>query len=306
MTSFPSSRCPTADRWARTPGLFLYFGLPGEPALGPPAFMHRPSSLSNPDAPLGHHLQDSTHITFGVLTGGVRYKGLKLDASVFTGREPDENRFDFDRPRFDSWSVRLSLNPSDRIGSPSLSRLSPQPRSARSRGERPTDHGLSDAEPIPWARGRTGRRPSSGGSTRLRGARQPIRSWPIPRRPSDGLPSTPGSSIVQRQAHDLKLDELGDRVLPVGALTAGAAWRLASNRPFPALCGRAGFDLSHVVDAVGAGLWEAALLLRALSPDKPAARFRDGSDGTMSGPKMMRQPAACRGEEHGPQPSSRS
>lgn len=90
---------------------FVYFGLPGEPAIGPVAFMHRPSALNNPDATLGHHWTDATHITFGVATGGVRYKIFKLDASVFTGREPDEKRYGFDRPRFDSYAYRLTANP---------------------------------------------------------------------------------------------------------------------------------------------------------------------------------------------------
>nr|WKN38613.1 hypothetical protein K4G66_07845 [Tunicatimonas sp. TK19036] len=90
---------------------FAYLGYPGEPAFGPVAFMHRVSSLYNPDAPIGHHWQDATHITFGVGTLGVRYKQLKLEGSVFTGREPDEDRYDLDRPRFDSWSTRLSYNP---------------------------------------------------------------------------------------------------------------------------------------------------------------------------------------------------
>ncbi len=90
---------------------FIYFGYPGEPALGPPTFMHRPSAMDMPDAPLAHHWQDSTHVTFGVATGGVVWKNFKLEGSVFTGREPDENRYDFDRPRFDSASVRFSWNP---------------------------------------------------------------------------------------------------------------------------------------------------------------------------------------------------
>ena len=90
---------------------FLYLGYPGEPALGPVAFMHRPSALNNPDASLGHHWQDATHITFGVATAGFRYKIFKLDASLFTGREPDEERYNFDKPRFDSYSYRLSMNP---------------------------------------------------------------------------------------------------------------------------------------------------------------------------------------------------
>lgn len=92
--------------------LFGYLGYPGEPALGPTAFMHRISAMNNPDAPLGHHWQDATHITFGVATVGFRYKMMKLEGSSFTGREPGENRFDFDKPRFDSYSYRFSVNPS--------------------------------------------------------------------------------------------------------------------------------------------------------------------------------------------------
>ncbi|MFT3932756.1 MAG: hypothetical protein QM726_03995 [Chitinophagaceae bacterium] len=92
--------------------LFIYLGYPGEPALGPVAFMHRPSALDNPDAPLSHHWSDATHITFGVATMGVRYRNFKLEASSFTGREPDDKRYGFDKPRFDSWSGRFSFNPS--------------------------------------------------------------------------------------------------------------------------------------------------------------------------------------------------
>ncbi|MHB9031223.1 MAG: hypothetical protein ACYC9O_20845 [Candidatus Latescibacterota bacterium] len=95
----------------RSSSLFLYFGLPGEPALGPPAYMHRPSAQENPDAPLGHHWQDATHITFGVTTLGWTYRDFKLDGSLFNGREPDENRYNIDRPRLNSWSGRLSWNP---------------------------------------------------------------------------------------------------------------------------------------------------------------------------------------------------
>lgn len=91
--------------------IFGYIAYPGEPALGPVAFMHRPSSLNNPDAPLGHHWQDATHITFGVATLGLRYGMLKVDASAFTGREPGEERYGFDPPDINSYSYRLSLNP---------------------------------------------------------------------------------------------------------------------------------------------------------------------------------------------------
>lgn len=95
----------------RNADVFLYLGYPGEPALGSGAFMHRVSSLYGPDAPLSHHWNDGTHITFGVITGGVRLGKFKLEASSFTGREPDENRLDFDKPLLDSYSGRLSFNP---------------------------------------------------------------------------------------------------------------------------------------------------------------------------------------------------
>ena len=94
---------------------YFYFGYPGEPALGPPAFMHRLSAMDDPDAPISHHWQDSTHITFGVATLGAQWRNVKVEGSIFTGREPDENRYDFDRPRFDSFSGRISWNPTQNL-----------------------------------------------------------------------------------------------------------------------------------------------------------------------------------------------
>jgi hypothetical protein len=91
--------------------LFVYGGLPGEPALGPPAFMHRFSGMNIPQAPITHHWLDSSHITFGVLTAGVVLGGVKVEASAFRGREPDQNRYDIETPKLDSHSFRLSLNP---------------------------------------------------------------------------------------------------------------------------------------------------------------------------------------------------
>lgn len=90
---------------------FTYFGYPGEPALGPVAFMHRASASENSSATLSHHLQDSTHISFGVLTTGFTYRWFKLEGSVFNGREPDENRYNFDAHKWNSRSVRLWLMP---------------------------------------------------------------------------------------------------------------------------------------------------------------------------------------------------
>ena len=78
----------------------------GAPALGPPAFMHRPSAIENPQSPLAHHHLDSVHITPGVLTVGVMRAGMGLESSWFRGREPDERRTDLDFGSLDSWSVR--------------------------------------------------------------------------------------------------------------------------------------------------------------------------------------------------------
>ena len=68
----------------------------GEPALGPVAFPHRVSAMPNPLAPITHHWFDATHIAYGVVTGGVYGNRWKAEASLFNGREPDENRTDFD------------------------------------------------------------------------------------------------------------------------------------------------------------------------------------------------------------------
>jgi len=90
---------------------FVYAGLPGEPAFGPPTFMHRQSIDTSPEAPITHHWLDSTHITFGVLTGGVILDRVKLEASRFNGREPDQYRWNIETGPLDSTSVRLSWNP---------------------------------------------------------------------------------------------------------------------------------------------------------------------------------------------------
>lgn len=95
----------------RSTSLSVYFAPMGEPALGPAMFSHRISAIDNPEAPIGHHWQDSTHIASGVITLGVAQDKWKIEGSIFTGREPDERRWNFERPRFDSWSMRLSVNP---------------------------------------------------------------------------------------------------------------------------------------------------------------------------------------------------
>jgi hypothetical protein len=93
--------------------VFVYAGLPGEPAFGPPAFMHRPAAEPNPEAPITHHWLDSTHISFGVLTAGYVNGDVKIEASRFRGREPDQDRYDIETGELDSTAVRLSWNPSE-------------------------------------------------------------------------------------------------------------------------------------------------------------------------------------------------
>lgn len=100
---------PLSDRSAA----FVYAGLPGEPALGPSAFMHRFSGMRNPEAPLTHHWIDSTHITMGVVTLGASYGPWKLEGSIFNGREPDQNRWNIETGKMDSHSARLTYNPTD-------------------------------------------------------------------------------------------------------------------------------------------------------------------------------------------------
>lgn len=99
-------RIPLNSDWSA----FVYGGPVGEPALGPKAFMHRASAADNPWAPLVHHLTDSTHITDGVVSGGVVFRSLKLDASLFNAGEPGENRWAVTQGPLDSYSGRLTFN----------------------------------------------------------------------------------------------------------------------------------------------------------------------------------------------------
>lgn len=97
-------------------GVMVYVAPVGEPAIGPVAYMHRPSALNDPFAPLAHHWTDATHITYGVLTAGIFTRQVKLEATLFNGREPDEDRYDFDFHPLDSYGARLSVNPTPHWG----------------------------------------------------------------------------------------------------------------------------------------------------------------------------------------------
>lgn len=92
--------------------LVSFYAAPvGDPAMGPPAYPHRTSASEDLLAPLGHHFEDSTHIASDVATLGVAYRNVRLEASGFHGREPDEDRWDIDSGKIDSWSARITANP---------------------------------------------------------------------------------------------------------------------------------------------------------------------------------------------------
>jgi hypothetical protein len=106
-------------------GLMTLYAAPvGDPALGPVAYPHRASAESDPLAPLAHHLQDSTHIAYDVLTGGVTWGPGRIEASGFHGREPGENRWSLTAGAVDSWSTRITAAPArDWIAQYSLGHL---------------------------------------------------------------------------------------------------------------------------------------------------------------------------------------
>jgi hypothetical protein len=95
--------------------LFVYAGLPGEPAFGPPAFMHRLSVMDSPEPPITHHWLDSTHIVFGVVTAGFVHADWKLEMSRFRGREPDQFRYNIETGPLDSTAARISWNPASTL-----------------------------------------------------------------------------------------------------------------------------------------------------------------------------------------------
>lgn len=92
----------------------VYYAPAGDPALGPVAFPHRASAMELPQATLAHHWQDSTHIVNNVLTAGVSWDKVRLEASGFRGKEPNENRWNIDMGAMDSWSTRLTVSPTTR------------------------------------------------------------------------------------------------------------------------------------------------------------------------------------------------
>jgi hypothetical protein len=109
MQAAASWRVPIGD----STGITFAGGPVGEPALGPVAFMHRPSAADIPTAPLAHHTLDSTHVAMGVVTASLDHGPWAIESSIFNAREPDDNRWDLMDPGpLDSWSVRVWFKPS--------------------------------------------------------------------------------------------------------------------------------------------------------------------------------------------------
>lgn len=100
-----------AHRLGESALIHFYYAPVGDPALGPVAYPHRASAQELPEAPLGHHWQDSTHISDNVATAELRYKIMSLEASGFYGMEPPENRWILTWAPMNSYSGRLSIDP---------------------------------------------------------------------------------------------------------------------------------------------------------------------------------------------------
>jgi hypothetical protein len=91
--------------------LSFYVAPVGDPAIGPTAYPHRASAFENPVGTLGHHQEDSTHISYDVITAGFTHGIARIEASGFHGREPNEHRWQVQQGAVDSWSTRLTLQP---------------------------------------------------------------------------------------------------------------------------------------------------------------------------------------------------
>ncbi|HEX8899517.1 MAG TPA: hypothetical protein VF751_12525, partial [Chthoniobacterales bacterium] len=198
---------------------YLYAGYPGEPALGAPAFMHRLSAMDDPDAPLSHHWQDSTHVSFGVVTLGLVWRDFKIEGSTFKGREPDETRYDFDAPKLDSFSGRLSWNPTKDLALQvshgylhSPEELEPQANRHRTTASliynRPLGHDANWSSSIVWGQNRDG---GHGGT-------QSILLETNYQRGRDTIYAR--FERVEKPGHELVVDPI-ERVFPINGYTLG-------------------------------------------------------------------------------------
>ncbi len=139
--------------------LMTFYAAPvGDPAIGPTAYPHRASAAENPVAALGHHQEDSTHIADDVVTVGFTQGIVRIEASGFHGREPNEHRWQVQQGAIDSWSTRLTVQPGQnwsgqysyaRIHSPE--QLAPQEDQERMTASLMYDRPLGDGAKGNWA-----------------------------------------------------------------------------------------------------------------------------------------------------------
>jgi hypothetical protein len=88
--------------------LKLFIGPRSEATDGPIPFMHRPTGMMNPDAPLGHHIgQDVSHITSTVIGASLKLGDTRIEASTFHGAEPEPTKVDLPIGVPDSGAIRL-------------------------------------------------------------------------------------------------------------------------------------------------------------------------------------------------------
>lgn len=144
--------------------LLSFYAAPvGDPAIGPIAYPHRVSALENPVGTLGHHQEDSTHISDDVVTAGLTASWLRVEASGFHGREPNEHRWEVTQGAIDSWSIRVTAQPGQNwSGQYSLGQLhSPEAlfpeddqrrQTASVMYNRPLGHGGNWASTLVWGR----------------------------------------------------------------------------------------------------------------------------------------------------------
>jgi hypothetical protein len=259
----------------------LYVAPAGEPALGPVAFMHRPSAMDNPMAPLGHHWQDATHIAFGVVTAGVYTRRARLEASAFNGIEPDDARWDIETPELNSFSARVTVNPTPHwsftLGGGSI--LHPEPSSADEHLQRvvaSAQHGVTIGDHGQWATsavvGVNRVHGTASASALLESEALIVRKHSLYGR----------VEVVQKTAADLAITTLApDRRLNVGAVTIGFIRELRSSDNLTLGIGASGtlnFVPSVLDAAYGSRTPTGAMLFLRLRPyhsSHDASRRRD-------------------------------
>ena len=209
-------------------GLQLYAAPAGEPALGPVGFPHRISAQANPLAPLAHHWQDSSHVTFGVATLGVFTRRFKLEGSAFNGREPDQDRLDIEFPGIDSWSARMTFMPIRELvvqGSYGFLRspealhedVSVRRWTASMLYSRPLGDRGNAAMSVIWGRNDAGEEGSTDGLTAEAEISADGHSWFFLR-----------GENVRKPGHDLGFEaDLGHEIYDVTAFTAGYLYELS-------------------------------------------------------------------------------